>query len=175
MHDLPKDTDTQALSTKNYQKVNEMDDLEKLRIERLNALCLKVGGKAACGRLLGYADGAFVGHMLRGIRPITEKTINKIHSMGGEFEHWFDRENAFDATSLTETISLVGPKVVPKKSSSVFEDFFDEDDVARFKRLSKSSKHTVAAAALKAMEEAESREVRVRNGEPFQSTEKRRL
>jgi hypothetical protein len=34
----------------------------------------------------------------------------------------------------------------------MFEQFFDDEDVARFKRLSKSAKHEVAAAALKALE-----------------------
>lgn len=47
----------------------------KERIDRLKIACDRVGGKAALGRALGYKDGAFVGQMLRGDRPITEKTI----------------------------------------------------------------------------------------------------
>ena len=47
----------------------------KERIDRLKIACERVGGKAALGRALGYKDGAFVGQMLRGDRPITEKTI----------------------------------------------------------------------------------------------------
>jgi len=39
------------------------------------------GSKAALGRALGYRDGAFVGQMLRGDRPITEKTIAQIQSL----------------------------------------------------------------------------------------------
>ena len=47
----------------------------KERIRRLEIACERVGGKAALGRALGYKDGAFVGQMLRGDRPISEKTI----------------------------------------------------------------------------------------------------
>lgn len=45
------------------------------RIKRLEVACERMGGKAALGRALGYKDGAFVGQMLRGDRPITEKTM----------------------------------------------------------------------------------------------------
>lgn len=45
------------------------------RVRRLDIACERMGGKAALGRALGYKDGAFVGQMLRGDRPITEKTI----------------------------------------------------------------------------------------------------
>jgi hypothetical protein len=60
--------------------------LEKLaswRIERLQAFVdLKFeGNKAALGRALGYKDGAFVGQMLRGARPITEKTVEQVQGL----------------------------------------------------------------------------------------------
>lgn len=44
------------------------------RRERLRALAEHVdfGGKAGLGRALGYKDGAFVGQMLNGLRPIVE-------------------------------------------------------------------------------------------------------
>ena len=45
------------------------------RVKRLKIACERMGGKAALGRALGYKDGAFVGQMLRGDRPITEKTM----------------------------------------------------------------------------------------------------
>jgi len=48
------------------------------RINNLMKSCELVGGKAALGRLLGYKDGAYVGQMLRGERPITEKTIAQL-------------------------------------------------------------------------------------------------
>lgn len=48
------------------------------RIKRLKMASERVGGDAQLGRLMGYRDGAFVGQMLRGSKPITEKTIQKL-------------------------------------------------------------------------------------------------
>lgn len=36
------------------------------------------GNKAACGRALGFADGAYVGQWLRKERPLTEKSVAEI-------------------------------------------------------------------------------------------------
>ena len=47
------------------------------------------GGKAPAGRKLGYKDGAFVGQMLRGERPITEKTVLAVHALSG-YAGWFN-------------------------------------------------------------------------------------
>lgn len=53
------------------------------RKERLQALVDQKfdGSKAALGRALGYKDGAFVGQMLRGERPISEKTVDQVHGL----------------------------------------------------------------------------------------------
>lgn len=59
------------------------------RIQRLQALVVRAGGQAAAGRMLGYRDGAFVGQMLRGTRPITEKTVRAVEALPG-YRHWFD-------------------------------------------------------------------------------------
>lgn len=48
------------------------------RIKRLKMASERVGGDAELGRMLGYKDGAFVGQMLRGDKPITEKTVKKL-------------------------------------------------------------------------------------------------
>lgn len=48
------------------------------RIERLRRAAERMGGKAALGRMLGYVDGAFVGQMIKGDRPITEKTLEAL-------------------------------------------------------------------------------------------------
>jgi hypothetical protein len=49
-------------------------------------------GKAALGRALGFADGAFVGQMVKGLRPITEKTVAQAEALrGGKFVGWFQR------------------------------------------------------------------------------------
>lgn len=72
--------------------VRRMDeDLMEWRRERLLELAEKHGGNAALGRLLGYKDGAMVGQMLRGERPITEKTIAKAQTLPGS-AGWFDRQ-----------------------------------------------------------------------------------
>jgi len=73
-------------------------NLEKLanwRIQRLQDFVdLKFeGNKAALGRALGYKDGAFVGQMLRGERPITEKTVNQIQGLIGG-RGWFAMDGA---------------------------------------------------------------------------------
>ena len=48
------------------------------RRQRLERAAERVGGKAQLGRVLGYKDGAFVGQMIRGERPISEKTIRQL-------------------------------------------------------------------------------------------------
>lgn len=53
------------------------------------------GNKAELGRALGYRDGAFVGQMLRGERPITEKTVDQIQVLPGGM-NWF----AVDSPSM---------------------------------------------------------------------------
>lgn len=66
-----------------------MKNIDDYYRERLQALADKFGGNALLGRALGYADGAFVGQMLRGDRPITEKTRRKAESLHG-CAGWFD-------------------------------------------------------------------------------------
>ena len=70
-----------------------MDERQKWRQERLEALAAKIGTKAELGRLLGYKDGAFVGQMISGLRPITEKTIEAAEKLRGpdgrSFAGWF--------------------------------------------------------------------------------------
>lgn len=72
---------------------------QRWRRERLRALAEHVdfAGKAGLGRALGYKDGAFVGQMLNGMRPITEKTVAAVHALrGGKFRGWFDRSGGVD-------------------------------------------------------------------------------
>ena len=64
-------------------------DIQAWRMQRLAAMVEREGGKAAAGRKLGYRDGAFVGQMLRGERPITEKTVLTVHALSG-YAGWFD-------------------------------------------------------------------------------------
>lgn len=66
----------------------EEHQIQAWRIERLAAMVEREGGKAPAGRKLGYKDGAFVGQMLRGERPITEKTVMAVHALSG-YAGWF--------------------------------------------------------------------------------------
>jgi len=66
----------------------DSDARQQHRRERLEKAADKAGGKAALGRLLGYKDGAFVGQMLRGERPVTEDTVEKLEAKPG-FRDWF--------------------------------------------------------------------------------------
>lgn len=62
----------------------ELPKTASARIDLLRLAADRIGGNAALGRALGYRDGAFVGQMLRGDRPITEKTLRAlsgIHSL----------------------------------------------------------------------------------------------
>lgn len=73
-------------------------EIQAWRIERLAAMVKREGGKAPAGRRLGYKDGAFVGQMLRGERPITEKTVMAVHALSG-YAGWFN-EGAGELDSI---------------------------------------------------------------------------
>lgn len=59
----------------------------------MRALALRFKGNANLGRKLGWRDGAYVGQMISGHRPITEKIIQKAESLQG-YRGWFDRSKA---------------------------------------------------------------------------------
>lgn len=44
----------------------------------LSLACKRVGGKSALGRMLGYRDGAYIGQMIRGERPITDAVLERL-------------------------------------------------------------------------------------------------
>ena len=73
----------------------ELDDLIEWRKERMKALADRHGGNAKLGRLLGYRDGAFIGQMIGGHRPITEKTIAAASALPG-FSNWFTADQKTD-------------------------------------------------------------------------------
>ena len=70
-------------------------ELKAYRIERLSQAAKKMddGNITLFGKRLGYVDGAFVRQMLKGTRPITEKTIRKIEEWRG-MKGWFDNPSA---------------------------------------------------------------------------------
>jgi len=83
----------------------------------LESAARKVGGRAALGRRLGYKDGAFVGQMISGHRPITEKTIEAVQSLT-ELRGWFDKTPDRDAVhkALGVTVSNSESKDADTKS-----------------------------------------------------------
>lgn len=76
----------------------EEREIQARRIARLAAMVEREGGKAPAGRKLGYRDGAFVGQMLRGERPITEKTVMAVHALSG-YSGWMDQQPVHANTS----------------------------------------------------------------------------
>lgn len=91
----------------------EERDIQAWRIERLQAMVDREGGKAPAGRKLGYRDGAFIGQMLRGERPITEKTVLAAHALSG-YAGWFDAPGAqktIGVESLTPAPACGAPAV----------------------------------------------------------------
>lgn len=54
---------------------------QEARRKLLQAAAKRLGGNARLGRKLGYYDGAFIGQMLRGERPISEKTVEALRSV----------------------------------------------------------------------------------------------
>lgn len=81
----------------------EEKQLQTWRIERLKKLSEAEGGNASLGRRLGFRDGAFIGQMLRGERPVSEKTVMAVHSLPG-YTGWFDPD--FDDSKRPILISL---------------------------------------------------------------------
>lgn len=65
-------------------------DIKALRLARLLEAVEEHfnGNRAAVGRALGYADGAFVRQMLTGVRPISERTMRQIEALPG-LAGWF--------------------------------------------------------------------------------------
>lgn len=77
------------------------------RRKRLADLSKMKGGNAALGRLLGFRDGAYIGQMISGVRPITEKLIEKIHCMHG-LHAWFSRESWVQLHAVRESHPPLG-------------------------------------------------------------------
>lgn len=91
------------------QKMNEISEQE-WRKKRLTDLSKVKGGNASLGRMLGYRDGAYVGQMIGGLRPITEKLVEKIQQMHG-LSNWFTKE------STEPVLAHQGPKLEEIRAS----------------------------------------------------------
>lgn len=80
------------------------------------------GNKAALGRALGYRDGAFVGQMLRGERPISEKTISQIHALPGGAGWFSDDGNVSPGPRIRGTVPLLS-----SIQAGAFKEILDSD------------------------------------------------
>ena len=82
---------------------------QKWRQERLTELARKKGGKAVLGRLLGFRDGAYIGQMIDGHRPITEKMIDKVQALHG-LGNWFFKDANQHYPLVAREPWPIGPK-----------------------------------------------------------------
>jgi phage repressor protein C with HTH and peptisase S24 domain len=79
----------------------DLENLKEWRQVRMRALADKYGSNATLGRNLGYRDGAYVGQMISGHRPITEKTIELAETLPG-CAGWFDTPGPEALMALSE-------------------------------------------------------------------------
>jgi len=56
----------------------------------MKALAERFNTITELGVALGHKNGAFIGQMISGHRPISEKTVRKVHAIRG-FRGWFDQ------------------------------------------------------------------------------------
>lgn len=87
-------------------------DIKALRLTRLLEAVDQHfdGNRAAAGRALGYADGAFVRQMLTGVRPITEKTMRQIEALPG-LGGWFSTGSqtlALHSSAFRSLVPVIG-------------------------------------------------------------------
>jgi hypothetical protein len=84
-----------AFATARHVTPPLMGDADEVlwRVERLQAAIdqLDGGNINAFGRRMGLKDGSYIGQMLRGSRPITEKFVHKLESIH-QMDGWFDRD-----------------------------------------------------------------------------------
>jgi hypothetical protein len=68
------------------------------------------GRRVTLGQALGFRDGAYIRQLIEGERPISERLIERVHSMrGGKFRGWFDVDGEPDKNALSgEESDLVG-------------------------------------------------------------------
>jgi len=108
--------------------MNEQN-LQVWRRQRLHEMALREGGNSALGRKLGHGGGAFVGQMLRGMRPISEKTIFAIHKLPG-YAGWFDASKAENSPAVIESTHAFAPSTsVPQALETIASALQQADDI----------------------------------------------
>jgi hypothetical protein len=96
-----KENKSQRSFSNRYAEIMSENSEQKWRQRRLTDLAREKGGNASLGRLLGFNDGAYIGQMISGHRPITEKLIEKVHGLYG-LSGWFDRDPAVTVLTARE-------------------------------------------------------------------------
>jgi len=100
-----------CFSSECYFSAMDSIDIAEHRKARLIALAQKHGGNAALGRKLEFRDGAYIGQMIRGVRPITEKFIEAAEKLQG-CAGWFSPPN-YEAISKMALARSVGENSTP--------------------------------------------------------------
>lgn len=102
------------------------------RITRLRVAARKSGGNASLGRRLGYKDGAYIGQMLRGERPITEHVMMKISSLHDLADVFADQGEFASDTPESEGVaheqSLTPFSVAPLKTAGEIMKGISEEE-----------------------------------------------
>lgn len=99
-----------AIDSTRYSSGMDETQIQAWRIERLRAAIDKLteGNITAFGKRLGYRDGAYIGQMLRGDRPISEKTIRAVEALPG-LASWFHRGLKLKALSSDDYVEESDP------------------------------------------------------------------
>lgn len=86
-----------------YSSGMDEERLQAWRVERLRAAIKQLtdGNITAFGKQLGFRDGAYIGQMLRGDRPISEKTIRAVEGLPG-LAAWFSGTPPSSGLDLNE-------------------------------------------------------------------------
>lgn len=99
-----RNLEAQATSSTRYASAMDKLELQKWRLERLEAALQKLteGNVSAFGRLLGYKDGAFVRQLRAQTRNISEDTVRAIEALPG-MAGWFDAPSSAEVKNQIST------------------------------------------------------------------------
>jgi hypothetical protein len=86
--DARVDVNSNSYRTDGYARPMGWDEIQAHRRKRLQQAADRFGGKAELGRKLGYADGSYVGQMIRGERIVSEETVTQVEALPG-LSGWF--------------------------------------------------------------------------------------
>lgn len=104
-----------ATDSKRYSYAMDEAQIRALRVTRLRDAIDKLtdGNITAFGKRLGFRDGAYIGQMLRGDRPISEKTVRAIEALPG-LAGWFSTDGQSDGAEADNTPNESDFALVPQ-------------------------------------------------------------